>query len=336
MDIRKLSLHKIDITKNTAEKIEIDIKKETIIEYVNNLVDEILDSPNKRMYRFKNGETQVKSSLDKLVKDDVEVEKILLHNAERLLEKEVHAHAQLKLKNLSVNIQKGSLLHLHFVQEGISKVLICKVEHDEYLNELSFDKNNGLNTKKKVFKSFLLFLDTGHIYLNDKNNSKYWWDDFLELNQLNTDDKNTETSLHEIDKVLTAYKTKYYADYLIVRNALIGHYRSREDFNFTTMVDDVFTKYTPISIDFPKDKIINRIVALPDSKGFDTQFTISKKDINKRIKTHIKLSNNLYLNINDYVEDLKNIIEPVEEHGAKYIKILSTEGYETLKALLKK
>lgn len=336
MDIRKLTLHKIDISKNIPEMINIDIQKDTIIEYINNLVNEIIENPNKRIHRFKEGETQVKSSIRKLVLDDLDIDSIILFNAKRLLEKEQKADNLLKQKNLDVNIQKGSLLHLHFIQDDISKVLICKVEYDEILNEFTFDKNSGLNTKKKVFKAFLMYIDTGNIYLNDKNNSKYWWDDFLELEQINDDDKNTEKSLNEIDKILMPHRVKHFADYIVIRNTLIGHYRTRDNFNFSDMLEEVFTNYHPIEADFPKDKIINKISALPIKKGFDTQFIIVKKKINKKIQNKIRLANNLYLSIDDYVEELKNIIEPFEdEEGNKFVKIKSTEGYEKLKALLK-
>ena len=35
------------------------------------------------------------------------------------------------------------------------------------------------------------------------------------------------------------------------------------------------------------------------------------------------------------MSNLKNIIEPIEENGNKYVKILSSDGYEILKGLLK-
>lgn len=311
MDIKSIFLHHIDVKNNLVTEMVLDENSLNLQNYVLSLVDEILEQPNKRLYSFKDGNTEVKGSLISILQNLENVDKTILNNANRLLEKEKKTQEWMD-KRLDVEIQKGSLLHLHFNTEGTNQIIICKVEHDEILSETNFDFIKGLNTKKKVFKAILVYFDTDnnitHNYIFDKNNSKYWWDDFLELNQLNTDDKNTETSLHEIDKVLNTYKAKFYADYLIVRNALIGHYRSKDSFNFSDMVNDVFTNYTPISTDFPKDKIISRITVLPNSKGFDTQFTISKKDINKRVKTHIKLSNNLYLNINDYVEDLKNII----------------------------
>lgn len=338
MDIKKLTLHKIDISKNTAEEIEIDINKETIIEYVDNLVNEILDSPNKRMYKFKNGETQVKSSLVKLVEYDTQIDKIILYNAERLLEKELKANEQLRSKKLTVSIQKGSLLHLHFVQDGIDKILICKVEHDEYLNELSFDKNNGLNTKKKVFKSFLIFLDNSSIYLNDKNNSKYWWDDFLELEQVINDSENTEKSVNKIISIVDYYKKsskEFLLDGTLLRNAIIGHFKSNENFNLTELLDKVVLEYSPINKDFPCKKIGERINKLALDNSFDNQFVIVQEKVNKKINNKVKIGNGLYLSIEDFVKNLEEILKPYSEGGNHGMTIISEDAYNFVNQMKK-
>ena len=339
MIIDKIFLHHIDVKNNLVSPILIDEDSSNLKDYVISLVKEILEQPNKRLYSFKEGNTEVKMSLFSLLNELEDVADVIKLNADRLLEKEIRSQAFMDSRKLDIEIQKGSLLHLKFENEGINQVIICKVEHDEILSEISFDLIKGLNTKKKVFKAILVYFDEGnnitHNYVFDKNVSKYWWDDFLELNQLNTDENNTEKSLNEIDKALTPYRTKYFADYLILRNSLIGHYRSKESFNFSDMMGEVFNDYEPINSEFPKDKIIKKINDLPVSKGFDTQFSISKKRINKRIQNKIKLANNLYLNIDDFVENLKNIIEPIEDGGNKYVRILSVEGYEKIKDLLK-
>lgn len=339
MIIDKIFLHHIDVKNNLVSPILIDEDSSNLKDYVISLVKEILEQPNKRLYSFKEGNTEVKMSLFTLLSESDNIDDVIKLNADRLLEKEIRSQAFMDSRKLDVEIQKGSLLHLKFKNEDVNQIIICKVEHDEILSEISFDLIKGLNTKKKVFKAILVYFDEDnnitHNYVFDKNVSKYWWDDFLELNQLNTDENNTEKSLHEIDKALTPYRTKYFADYLILRNSLIGHYRSKESFNFSDMMGEVFNDYEPINSDFPKDKIIKKINELPVSKGFDTQFSISKKRINKRIQNKIKLANNLYLNIDDFVENLKNIIEPIEDGGNKYVRILSVEGYEQIKDLLK-
>lgn len=338
MDIKNIFLHHIDVQNSLVSQITLNEGSVNLKKYVDSLVKEILEQPNKRIYEFKEGATEIKSSLIPILDNLENIDTVIATNAGRLLEKEIKT--QERMNRLDIEIQKGSLLHLHFNSEGINQIIICKVEHDEVLSETSFDFIKGLNTKKKVFKAILLYFDDDnnitYNYVFDKNSSKYWWDDFLELNQKNDDDKNTEKSLNEIDKVLTPHRVKYYADYLVLRNAVIGHYRTRDNFNFSDMLDEVFTNYVPINPEFPRDAIIRKINELPSKKGFDTQFSISKKKINKRIQNKIKLANNLYLSIDDYVENLKNLIEPYQdEQGNKFVKILSTEGYETLKELLK-
>lgn len=338
MEIKNIFLHHIDVKNNAVNQIALNEGSLNLKKYIDSLVKEILEQPNKRIYEFKEGATEIKGSLIPILSNDDNIEAIISTNANRLLEKETKS--QERMSRLDIEIQKGSLLHLHFNLEGTNQIIICKVEHDEVLSETNFDFIKGLNTKKKVFKAILLYFDDSNNitdnYVFDKNSSKYWWDDFLELNQKNDDDKNTEKSLNEIDKILTPHRVKYYGDYLVVRNALIGHYRTRDTFNFSDMLDEVFTNYEPINPEFPRDAIINKVKELPSKKGFDTQFSISKKKINKRIQNKIKLANNLYLSIDDYVENLKNLIEPYQdEQGNKFVKILSTEGYETLKGLLK-
>lgn len=337
LEIKSLFLHHIDVKGKLATPIILDDNSVNIKLYVNSLVNEIILQPNKRLYKFKDGNTEVKSSLKSILDEVGDIDNVILSNAKRLLEKETIT--QEKINRLDKEIQKGSLLHLHFNLNETNQIIICKVEHDEVLSETGFNFIKGLNTKKKVFKAILLCFDEHHNitdnYIFDKNSSKFWWDDFLELIQINTDDKNTEKSLNAIDIILSRQKQKYFADYIIVRNTLIGHYRTKKEFNFTGMISEVFSSYEPINKEFPIGKIVGDLKELPIKKGFDTQFSIVKTSINKRVQNKIKLANNLYLNIDDYVENLKNIIEPFEENGNKYIKILSADGYEILKDLLK-
>src|SRR5690606_15571246 len=127
-------------------------------------------NPNRRQYRFKSGKTQVKSSIQDIITNKLDINDVLLNNAHRLLEKEIEAEA--KVKRMGGKVQRGSLLHIHFSQNENHRVMICKVDHDEILNEITFEKNRGLNTKKKIFKSFLIYVGSKdkneEIYLNDK------------------------------------------------------------------------------------------------------------------------------------------------------------------------
>ena len=122
MEIQKITLHQLDIANKLVEKIDIDLHKETIVKYVDKLIEEILDNPNKRKYIFKDGETQVKSSIKQIINLSDKIETVLLNNAKRLLDKQVDANK--RIQRLGIKTQKGSLLHIHFTQNGMHRVLI--------------------------------------------------------------------------------------------------------------------------------------------------------------------------------------------------------------------
>ena len=339
MVINNFFLHHIDVNSNSVTPINLQLNPQNLNDYVEELLNEIIANPNRRTYTFKSGNTEVKTSLRKILENDDDIENITELNAKRLLEKEINTQEWMRSRNMSVEIQKGSLLHLNFDINGTKQIIICKVEHDEVLNELNFEKVRGLNTKKKVFKSILIIFDIqGEItenYVFDKHNSKYWWDDFLELQQQYTDDDNTEKSLNEIDKTLTPLRNKFYADYVILRNSVIGYFKNNDNLNYSDFISNVVEGYDPVNDDFPKQALVTKLNELPSKKGFDTQFSVVKKKINKKIKHRIKLANNLFLSIDDYVDNLKNILKTWKDpQGNKYVQILSSQGYDNLKDLM--
>lgn len=338
MDIQleRLSLHFIDVTKNEIESVKIDAEKQNIHEYVDGLIEEILDNPNRRKYRFKDGDTQVKTSIKKIIDDVDNVDVVLDNNAKRLLEHEIEAEA--RVKRMGRKVQRGSLLHIHFSQNGNQRLLICKVDHDEILNEITFEKNRGLNTKKKLFKSFLIYVGSKDkkeaIYLNDKNNSKYWWSGFLELEQLNTDEGNTEKSIEKITSTIDTLKRKkkeFLLDGIIIRNRAVGYFRSNKNFNFSDFVEKVFDDYTPYNDNFPLDKLKSNISSLPEKNNFDNQFKIISEKVNKKIISELKLSSGIYLKIADFVQNLEEKLLVYEGSDGVGMTILSDEAYQIVK-----
>ncbi len=335
IEIELLCLHQLDVSSNSIEKIVIDVEKQTIINYVDALIDEILENPNKRLYKFKDGKTEVKNSIPDIISNSKDIENTLLNNAKRLLEKEVATDK--KIQKLGVKVQRGSLLHIHFKQGDFDNILICKVEHDEIINEKSFELNRGLNTKKKVFKAFLYYLGNEirneEIYLNDKNNSKYWWYDFLELEQVNTDDANTEKSLDKLVKIIDKEKNKegLALDGTLLRNSIVGYFKTNKEFNFSE-VYDIVKNYTPFNSKFPLSGIISKFDNLKNDKSFDNQFSIVQKKVDKRIVNTIPLGKGLYLKIDKHVPNLTEIIKPYEGIDGKFgITIISDQAYNFIK-----
>lgn len=335
--IKQLSLYQLDISKNKVEKIDIDVSKDTITEYVDNLIQEILENPNKRKYKFKDGNTEIKNSIPHIISNTNGVEKVLKTNAERLLAKEITADN--KIKHLGIKVQRGSLMHIHFQQNGNDNLLICKVEHDEIINEKSFELNRGLNTRKKIFKAFLNYLANSHrieeIYLSDKNNSKYWWDDFLELEQVNTDEANTENSLNKIVGIVDKVKNKegLTLDGTLLRNSIVGYFKTSKEFNYSEIYD-IVKNYTPFNPKFPLPQILNKFDKLKDDISFDNQFSIAQNKVDKKIVNIIPLGKGLYLKIDKHVPNLTEIIKPYEGIDGEFgITIISDQAYRIIQVM---
>ena len=88
MEINSVLLHHVDIQANTVTPIEIDESSVNLNNYVESLVDEIHNNPNRRKYQFKDGNTQVKTTLVPILQNGEGLNEIILNNAKRLLEKE--------------------------------------------------------------------------------------------------------------------------------------------------------------------------------------------------------------------------------------------------------
>ena len=140
---------------------------------------------------------------------------------------------------------------------------------------------------KKIFKAALINIEEDEIIedveILDENFSKYWWHEFLELEEKYTSAHNTERSMDKIDtRILSSYKKPYPSDYYILRNSFVGYFRTKSNFEIEEFISSIFENYLPVDENLPIDRIVERIRKLPEDCGFDPAFTISKADIKKR------------------------------------------------------
>ena len=255
-------------------------------------------------------------------------------NAERLLR--IELEAQEKIKQLPVEIQKGSLLQACIEHDDKTNIILTKADHSEYLDETDFQLHSGLPWKRKIFKAIVIEIkdeEIDSIFVFDTNTpmSKYWWRDYLELMEVYTDAHNTKTSLEMLDlKILNPIKDKYKADHTILRNSMIGYFRNKEEFDMSCFIESILQNYTPLNENLEIDKIVEKVKALPQKYKFDTKFTIEKGEIKKRrIQYIMKLKESIDLILNDHIENLGDLIQSYsDEEGNKYVRIKSPEGYE--------
>ncbi|WP_296619224.1 nucleoid-associated protein [Marivirga sp.] len=335
MEIKFTTLHHVDHLGNEIRIIPISSHSEVLQIYAERLIQEIKDSRNKREFEFRSETTEVRQTLNSFLEDifeeGVEV------NSKRLLTEE--KKAQRKIDHLDVQIQKGSLFQAHLIDGSEHYIVISKADHSKYIDEIDFVLKHGLPWDKKIFKAFLVRFDDNkevqevYVYDTTSKMSRYWWDDFLELNEKYTDSHNTKTSLDILDQKLFNYMKKQYpADHTILRNSVIGYFRNSSEFELEEFLDKNFRTYTPIDEDFPKEKYIKKIEEFPEKYNFDSRFSIKQEEIKKRKVNKIPLSNEMELILKDHIENIGSVIKPYKDNeGNKFILIRSDTGYERFK-----
>ena len=336
MNLSYTSLHHIDHHSQEIEQIAIVEQNDNLREYINQLMEEITSTGSKRSFEFRSDHTEIRGSIKMFLEGQyVEASEI---NASRLLSVELKAQAQ--IRQLGVDIQKGSLFQAVLSNEDSTMIIISKADHNKFMDEDDFSLRKGLPWDKRVFKAFLVLLDSvgdpSEIYVFDttKKVAKYWWDRYLELEEKYTDEYNTKQSLGALDsKIFNTIKRKYPADHTILRNSTIGYFRNEEDFDLNEYVDRMMRGYNPVAVDFPLDKVIERTLDLPNKWNFDSQFPIEKKAINKRVvEDKIPLTEDMELLLKDHIKNLSGKVSSYKDaEGNKFIQIKSDIGYERFK-----
>lgn len=252
--------------------------------------------------------------------------------ANRLLRAEIDTQEQ--INRLGKKLHEGLLIVSHITDRGVEKFIICKAETLSFIERESFKQKNGFPLKKKIFKSAQLIYDENksldQILVDDIGESipKYWWDDFLEVKKQWADEENTKKAFSMIEnKVLNKIKQESKADYWSLRNTTIHYFRSNEEFEMERYIETCINPYTPEKEDLDMNKYINTLKELPEKHKFDSKFSLVKKIITAKIRSIVKLNEDIDLllkrevNVGDTIQRMENA------RNEKGIFIKSTEGY---------
>lgn len=342
MEIEYLKLIKIDHDTNSVSEENL-AKLANIKDYVMAIVKQITEHKGDRKFEFKKSELTMKCYIDNIVRgQDRDVQVLAMAN--RLLEKENSKQKQ--IGSLS-EIQKGIML-VAFCKMTSSeyKMIICKADYSEFIEETSGEKKKGLDIKRKIFKSFAANLnmkagsfDYGEIVTYDVNTKRavYWYDEFLDLNELLSNERNTELAWFAINaKILTPIYKKHKKDYLVLRNLSLGYMRSEGEFSIDDYADNVLAPYSPIDLKLNMSTLAALAKTLPEKQGFDNCFEKVPKSIKARAaKAEIPLTPDIDLLIKNEVPKLEDTIQPYSVAGVKYIMVQSDEGYDFAEGLKK-
>lgn len=313
------------LTRETPEAFEA---------YVAELINHISNNDSVREYKTRSNETEVIGSILNLCANQADATSVLLKMdgvANRLLLKEVAA--QERIARTRTNVQKGSLIQALLFNEEINNYvyLLAKIEHSEWVDDADFTFKTGFSKDKKTIWKSCLFdlsdLNSTEFYAKIYSNTvaKYWHDDFLELNEITSDESNTTRAFKAIDATLNQnFRGKSSPDHTIIRNGFISYLKNNDHIDFPTMVDAVLESYAPVDQDINPEKIQDirtKLLEQPRKRNFDSQFRPVNSAINARIRKVYNINDGIDLKVTRDIEDLSGTIQAIEEDGIRYIRV---------------
>lgn len=305
---------------------------EAFSDYVRQLITYINGNTSIREYCTRSVNTEVISCILDIIKNQIDTDFVtrkIDFIANRLLLKE--CEAQTTVAHIT-NVQKGSLIQALLYDDERDKYtyLLAKVEHMDFVDDSDFSFKSGFSKDmKKLWKSCIFDIDDlnapsfqAKIYSNTV--AKYWYDNFLELDQVVSDEVNTDKAFRAIDSTLNRnIKNIAPRDHTLLRNAVIAYFKSNDYIDYETMIQSTLENYHPVELEQEKmDKVIEKIRELPDKHNFDRQFNTVSSTINARIKKVYDVCQGIQLKITDAIDDLDDTILAYREtDGNRYIRI---------------
>lgn len=328
MEIFKLLSHSILI--EDEKIVENKIENEEAKDFFNKVINEILEKDTKKSYKIGSLTTEVVSIIINVLKKNYLYE-ILENISKRLLKVEIEA--QKNIDKLKIKIKKGCLVQAYIKKDEKKYFIITKIEATDGLDMEELKIREILPFQKKILKNALFEIneenEIENIFLSDTNGdiSKYWYNDFLEIEEMTTDEVNTEKTyniiMKEIDKGLKEVSPP---DYIFCRNKCIGFFKTKEFFDFNEAMNEIFMSYEFENQEIEKEKIVKKIHEKISKINLDTQFTLKKEVIkNRKIKFRESVNQGISIEIEGFLEDIKNNIYSQKHNEDKYIIIKATE-----------
>lgn len=318
-----------------TEQFENEANISTYVEQV------IADNRKKyeREYRFRNGEETARNNVKKLASCE-DIGNACLTMASRLYEKEKKANDLIKRMGREIPASM-LIIALDKVSEEEYQLFFIKADYDEYLKSGTGNRETGLPAKRKIFKSCVFFISKDEdaitiekIMSHDENSSSgdavYWYHDFLDLEEMTTDEKNSQKAYCAVKRdILEPIKKKHRQDYMTLRNLVIGYFRSEGEFDIDILKDQIIGSYKPFDGTLDMSILKDKIDKLPGKYKFDKKFTKKPEMVKDRFKDIIPLTPDIELKLKQDIQGIQNVIcGGKDEEGREYIQIFSKEGYQ--------
>ena len=337
-------LLKISNETGTASFASFDFL-DNIENYVFNILVKTANANVDRKFRFNPNLHTTKDRIHGLItKNGEELEALVLEMGNHLasVEKKFNDNNQ----HLKGKIPYGVLLIAYTDMEtsdGDYKVVILKSDYDEFIAENTGQQSSGLSVNNQIFKTCQFNVkrheneyEIKQISASDstKRQAAYWLKGFLELEAERQDKENTEKAYDFIKKkILNDLKDGHKPDYLILYNSTISYMRSEGMFDLNYYRDEIIGKYIPYDDTLNVNTLKSKVDKLRSLDKFDAQFVKVPSAITDKVKSVIKLTDELSLNIKHDIPGMESKIQPFEEGAKKGITIISPDGYEFAKGI---
>jgi hypothetical protein len=310
---------------------------ETFEQYVSELINYIRNNDAVRKYRSSNTTEVIRSVLalcEHSNKPSVCVKQMNIIS-ERLLRKEIETQEQ--ISHMGVEVQKGCLIQsLVFDDENeCFCYLLAKAEYTEWVDDDDFLFKTGFSrNKKSIWKTCMIDIPNTtdsefYAQIYSYQPRKYWWHDFLELIEVNSNDDNTLRAWSAIENTISkTFPDKSCPDRNNIRNYFIGHLRSNEGVDYNNMVNGLLDSYEPEDPTITNasiQKLKLSLLSQPKKQKFDVQFSPVPDLIKSRvIKKNYKVNTGIELKVHGDEESIQEKMQlVVDDKGVPFLKIIT-------------
>ena len=337
-----LRLHKIDfeIDQPINEVNFANLEHRTdLTKYVEQLIENITNNTNNRTYKVDligdaSFITEVEASLNEAFNKNntpLESEGISgLPNNLYMKEK--------KANKGTIETTKGSYIQIIYQKDDLYYYLGAKVPYSNYLDDENFLKKIGLDADQVAYKACIVArsksgIDRNNIKVFDKNSkpAKYWYEQFLGLQEKRDDEMNTKNLHHEIRKLIRSKLRKYPEDFdFLYKSLVVVLKKKNHTLNYSEDIVKLFTEYNGINKDSTTnlDELAEDVKNLINKDKFDTSFNVIPSAIKVKSYTHRDSLNKIALTIQDDTE-IENIITcRKDDKSNKIVEIKSNEIYD--------
>lgn len=315
--------------------------EDNINSYLDDVYKDIVEGKNRRRaYQFSNrqhpaGEKTQNLLTALVVNADITATCNFL--AQRL--KECEDAVRPNAEQMGIEMQKGMLVLFLAENENGKKIVLAKVDSTAIIEDGSGDRKEGVDENRKVFKVFVADVDEGengqptfnNLLVIDSNTkqSVFWWRDFLLLEQIRKDNENTKKAIDALTiEVINPVKKKNKQDYVQLRSLIYSYFKTNDEFDIEDLANNKIGRYVPVSDDVNVEELKIIALSLPGIAEFDTNFVKDPKEVDKKYKKVVKLSDTMELVLKAPIPEVMEDITLIEEEGSLYLKIRTPDGHK--------